>query len=116
MDAWRARFQAANPDLTINYDPVGSGGGRTQFLDGAVAWAGSDAALSRRRVRDRRRPLCGADGAIHLPVYISPDRGRVQPRRHHVAQHGRRRRIAQIFDGKITKWNDPAIAADERRR
>ena len=45
MGAWRAGFQAANPDVVVNYDPVGSGGGRTQFLDGSVAFAGSDAAL-----------------------------------------------------------------------
>ena len=35
MEAWRAGFQSANPDVTVNYDPVGSGGGRTQFLDGS---------------------------------------------------------------------------------
>ena len=47
MDAWRADFQNANTGLTINYDPVGSGGGVTAFLDGSVSWAGSDSALSR---------------------------------------------------------------------
>ena len=39
VDAWKAGFESANPDATVNYDPVGSGGGREQFLSGAVAFA-----------------------------------------------------------------------------
>ncbi len=110
MDAWRAMFQDANPDVTVSYDPVGSGGGRTAFLDGSVAFAGSDALMSADEYAsavDR----CGAEGAIHVPVYISPiavvfnldgiDELNMTPDV-----------IAQIFDGKITMWNDPAIAAD----
>lgn len=108
MEAWRAAFQSNNPDLTINYDPVGSGGGRTQFLDGSVAWAGSDAALSEEEytaAADR----CGADGAINLPVYVSPvavafNLDGIDSLNMDAAT------IAMIFDGKITTWNDPAIA------
>src|SRR3546814_2706515 len=46
MDAWRSGFQNANPDVTVSYDPVGSGGGRTAFLDGSVQFAGTDSALN----------------------------------------------------------------------
>src|SRR5690606_9230923 len=46
VDAWKQGFLEANPDATVNYDPVGSGGGREQFVSGAVPWAGSDAYLS----------------------------------------------------------------------
>ena len=45
MEGWIAGFQTANEDVTVNYDPAGSGGGREQFLAGGVAFAGSDAAL-----------------------------------------------------------------------
>ena len=51
MDAWRAGFQSANPDVNVNYDPVGSGGGRTQFLDGSVQFAGSDSRADERGAR-----------------------------------------------------------------
>ena len=34
QNAWRAGFQEANPDVTVNYDPIGSGGGREQFISG----------------------------------------------------------------------------------
>ena len=110
MEAWRAKFQNANPDLTINYDPVGSGGGRTQFLDGAVGWAGSDAALGEDEyVTAQTR--CGVDGAINLPVYVSPiavafNLDGIDSLNLDAAT------IAMIFDGKITNWSDPAIAAD----
>lgn len=108
MEAWRANFQSSHPDLTINYDPVGSGGGRTAFLGGAVAWAGSDAALGEDEyVTAQTR--CGPDGAINLPVYISPiavafNLDGIDTLNMDAAT------IAMIFDGKITTWSDPAIA------
>ena len=37
MQAWIAGFTGANPDATVNYDPSGSGAGRTQFVAGGVA-------------------------------------------------------------------------------
>src|SRR4051812_38740642 len=46
QEAWVAGFQDANPDATISYDPVGSGGGREQFIAGGVDYAGSDSPLS----------------------------------------------------------------------
>lgn len=109
MEAWIAGFTGSNPDLTITYDPVGSGGGRTAFLEGAVSWAGSDSALKDEEYT-QALDRCGADGAINLPVYISPiavifNLEGVSELNLDAAT------IASIFDGKITKWNDPAIAA-----
>ena len=46
MQGWTAGFSKEQPDVTVNYDPVGSGGGREQFLSGGVDFAGSDSALS----------------------------------------------------------------------
>jgi len=108
MEAWRATFQGRHNDLTINYDPVGSGGGRTQFLDGSAAWAGSDAALSADEY-DLAVGRCGADGAINLPVYVSAiavafNLDGIDSLNMDAAT------LAQVFDGKITAWNDPAIA------
>ena len=110
MEAWVAGFEAKNPNLVINYDAVGSGGGRTQFLDGSVSWAGSDGLMSADEYA-AAVTRCGPDGAIHLPVYVSP-----------IAVLFNITGISslnlsadvlgQIFDGKITNWNDPAIAAD----
>ena len=46
MQAWQAGFNGQQPGVTVSYDPVGSGGGREQFLAGGVDFAGSDSALS----------------------------------------------------------------------
>ena len=43
QEAWIAEFEDQNSGATISYDPVGSGGGREQFIAGGVAYAGSDA-------------------------------------------------------------------------
>jgi len=110
-EAWRAEFQNANPATTLNYDPVGSGGGRTQFLDGAVSYAGSDSLMSADEYASAVTRCDGTDGAIHLPVYISPIAivfnidGILNLNMSPDV-------IAGIYDGKITKWNDAAIAAD----
>ncbi|WP_223164232.1 phosphate ABC transporter substrate-binding protein PstS [Nocardioides mesophilus] len=109
--AWQAGFQQANPDVTVNYDPVGSGGGREQFIAGGTAFAGSDAYLSEedgevKGAQDR----CNGEPAIEIPDYVSPialiynldgvDELKLDPAT-----------VAGIFAGDITKWNDPAITA-----
>ena len=58
MQAWIAGFTGANPGATVNYQPVGSGGGRTQFVQGAVQFAGSDAYLKDDQLNQARQ-RCG---------------------------------------------------------
>jgi phosphate transport system substrate-binding protein len=110
MGAWRAGFQTTNPDVNVNYDPVGSGGGRTQFLDGGVLFAGSDSALSADEVTKSAKTCVGGQ-AIDLPVYVSPiavvfNLSGVKELNLSPAV------LAGIFNQKITKWNAPEIAAD----
>jgi phosphate transport system substrate-binding protein len=108
---WRAGFQGDNPDVTVNYDPVGSGTGRENFISKAYSFAGSDSALSTDEGElDSAKQRCGGS-VIEVPAYISPiaviynlpgvDELNLKPET-----------VAQIFDGKITTWDDPAIAAD----
>lgn len=109
QEAWIAAFTGANADANITYDPSGSGAGRTQFLGGGVAYAGSDAYLKEDELT-QAKTRCGGD-VIEVPAYVSPiaviyNVPGVQDLKLAPAT------IAQIFDRKITKWNDPAIAAD----
>jgi phosphate transport system substrate-binding protein len=109
--AWGAGFQAANPDVDLSYDPVGSGGGRTAFLEGGdIAFAGSDSALSDEE-RPKAKARCDGGDAYDLPLYISPI-AVVYNLKDVKDLNLTPSTIAKIFDGKITKWNDPAIAAD----
>jgi phosphate transport system substrate-binding protein len=111
MQAWVAGFQDANPDTTVSYDPVGSGGGREQFVAGGTAFAGSDSALADEELSGAQERCGGPDNLVELPVYISPiaviynldgvDGLQLSPAT-----------AAKIFAQKITNWNDPAIAAD----
>ncbi len=112
QEAWIAGFQDANADATISYDPVGSGGGREQFIAGGVAYAGSDSPFNNDEgeltdAADRCKP----GDLIQIPVYVSPiavvynlsgvDSLQLSPDV-----------IAGIFNQEITTWNDPKIAAD----
>ena len=60
QEAWIAGFQDANPDVTVSYDPVGSGGGREQFIAGGVDFAGTDSALEDDGAPDAPRSAAAA--------------------------------------------------------
>lgn len=112
VEAWIASYQEQNPDAKISYNPSGSGAGVSTFLTGATAWAGSDASLSDDEV-SQSKSVCASGTAFDVPVYISPiaivfNLKGISGKDKHLNLDGET--IAKIFDGKITKWNDPAIA------
>ena len=110
VEAWKAGFSQAAKNVEVSYDPTGSGAGVTTFLQGGVAFAGTDQALSSEEI-DKSAAVCKDSKAINLPVYVSPvvvafnlegiKKLNLKPET-----------IAKIFRGEISKWNDPAIAAD----
>ena len=108
--AWIAAFQTADDQVTINYNPIGSGGGRKNFLEGAAVYAGSDSYMTDEELADGAPGECAADATVmNLPVYISPIAvvfnvaGVDQLNLNALT-------LANIFNGTIKKWNDPAIA------
>ncbi len=111
MEAWIAGFQEANPEATVSYDPVGSGGGREQFVAGGTAFGGTDSALEEEELTGAQERCGGADNLIQAPLYISPiaivynldgvEALQLSPET-----------LARIFKKEITQWNDPAIAED----
>lgn len=110
MGAWRAGFQGLHPDTTITYDPVGSSGGRTQFLAGGLAFAGTDSPLSPDEVQ-RATERCHGAGILEVPMYISPIA--VIYNLDDVPELNLSPDVlAGIFNQQITSWDDPAIIAD----
>jgi phosphate transport system substrate-binding protein len=113
QEAWKANFESANSGATVSYDPIGSGGGRDQFIaGGATAFAGSDSPFDSDELpKATQRCQSGGGELVQIPNYISPiaiiynlpgvDNLQLSPDV-----------TAKIFKGEITKWNDPAIAAD----
>ena len=112
QEAWAIGFQAqTDGNVTVNYDPVGSGDGRKNFISGGVLFAGSDSALNDDEGQlTAAKERCGGEDPIEIPAYVSPiavafNLDGVD------ALNLDAKTIAQIFNGKIKKWNDPAITA-----
>ena len=112
QEAWVAAFQTANPGVTVNYNPTGSGTGRDQFEEGLTFFTGSDSSFKDEELATPHPNCSPADGAVfEFPVWISPiavffnldgiDSLNMTPAT-----------IAGIFTNEITNWSDAAIAAD----
>ena len=110
QEAWQKAFQEANVDVTIDYDPSGSGAGREAFIAGGVAFAGTDSYLSDEEIAGGFASCVPDSGYIEVPAYISPIAvvfkvDGVEELNLDAAT------LASIFKGDITNWNDDAIAA-----
>ena len=111
MTQWIKDYQTACGDATVNYNAVGSGQGVTDFSNGQTSLAGSDSALDPAKGEvDKANARCKTGTAVDLPMVPGPiavvynvagaDNLVFTPQI-----------LAKIFSGKITKWNDAAIAA-----
>ncbi len=89
--------------LTVNYNPVGSGAGQTQLASATIGFAGSDPALKPADKKTMKGPVLQfpiAAGAITVSYNLPGIKSGLKldgPT------------LAEIFSGKITKWNDSAI-------
>lgn len=113
MQGWQAGFQNDHSDVTVEYDPIGSGGGREAFLAGGTSFAGSDAFLKDDEFEQSQDRCAGDGGAINLPHYISPialpyNLPSLEGQTLNLSSDV----IAGIFSNDIANWNDELIAAD----
>jgi len=104
---WSRVYQKTDSGVAINYQPIGSGGGIGQLMQRLTDFAGSDAPLSDEQLAKAPGNILhfpAALGAVvvayNLPEIVPPARLRLTGQV-----------VADIFRGKITKWNDPAIAS-----
>jgi phosphate transport system substrate-binding protein len=105
MGRWIQDFNQSHPNIQINYQSIGSGGGIQQVKSGTVDFGASDAALTDEQLKtmtpviqipESAGPICvtyNLDG-LGKPLQLSGDA------------------MAGIFLGKITSWTDPIIAKD----
>ncbi len=98
-------FKSVQSGMTVNYSGVGSGTGRTNLAAGTVNFAGSDSPIPAADVSTFKGTV------LYFPVVIGPI-----TLSYNLSSLSKPLRltptvVADIFQAKITKWNDPAIAA-----
>jgi len=106
LDLWRVKYNGENQNIQLNYQSIGSGGGVKQHIEKTVNFGATDAPLTSKELEL-------APDSLHIPeaiggvtfTYNIPE----------VPQSGMKltgSQVADIFLGKITKWNDPSIKAN----
>lgn len=104
IDTWRVEYQDFRPNVNLNYQSIGSGGGIRQFTEMTVGFGATDAPLT----QTQRDALPAT--AVHIPETI----GSVVPTYNIPGIGGGLKLtgpiIADIFLGIIDRWDDPTIA------
>ena len=100
---WRFAYQYVDPSVTINYQAIGSGGGKKGIADKTIDFAGSDSLLTKAEYDANPTlqmfpTLAGAVVLIYNVKEITAG----------LTLDGAT--VADIYLGKIKQWNDPAIA------
>ncbi|MGI8807386.1 MAG: phosphate ABC transporter substrate-binding protein PstS [Acidimicrobiales bacterium] len=107
VQEWIKQYRSLAPGVTVNYQPIGSGAGIQQLTSKTVDFAGSDVPL-----KDSEVAATGGPGAV---VQVPWTAGGVAVEYNLPGVDGLRltpATLAGIFAGGITRWNDPAIRAD----
>jgi phosphate transport system substrate-binding protein len=99
-------FTAKNSGVTINYAGGGSGKGRQDFSDEVVDFAGTDAAYPPADAAKVKGGEFFYIPTVVAPITVSYNLSGVKKLQLSAST------IAKIFQLTVTKWNDPAIAAD----
>ncbi len=104
---WIYAYQYVDPTVTINYQGIGSGGGKKGIIDNTIDFAGSDSVLKDEEYASGKdlQMLPMLAGAV-VPIYniegvTSEDKALVLDRA----------TLVGIYDGSISKWNDAKIKA-----
>jgi len=105
IDLWRVKYTEKNPNISVNYQSIGSGGGIKQHIENTVNFGATDAPLTAKELEQAPDTLTipeaigGVTVTYNLPEISSGLKLTAK-------------NLADIFLGKITKWNDPALVAD----
>ena len=102
---WFSEYHKAHPDVEINYQSIGSGGGIRQVLAGTVDFGASDGPMTDQQLAEAKTKI------LHVPTVLGAD----VPAYNVPGVTGElkftQEALAGIFLGKITNWNDKGIAS-----
>ena len=103
---WLSEYGKVHPNVRIDYQSIGSGGGIKQLKEQTVDFGASDAPM-------KDEDLKAAPGEIlHIPTVLGAVIITYNLQGQNAPLKFSSEVIADIFLGKIKKWNDPKIAAD----
>ncbi|MGH9503752.1 MAG: phosphate ABC transporter substrate-binding protein PstS [Terriglobales bacterium] len=101
---WFSEYHKEHPDIQFNYQSIGSGGGIRQVLAQTVDFGASDGPMTDQQLSEAKTKI------LHIPTVL----GAVVPAYNIPGVTAELKftpeALAGIFLGKITTWNDPAIA------
>jgi phosphate transport system substrate-binding protein len=101
---WFEEYQKIHPGIQINYQSIGSGGGIRQITNQTVAFGATDGPMTDEQLKAAPGPILhfptvlGADVPVYNIPGLTAELKFTGPL------------LADIFLGKVKKWNDPAIA------
>ncbi|MFZ0798068.1 MAG: phosphate ABC transporter substrate-binding protein PstS [Terriglobales bacterium] len=100
---WFSEYNKLHPDVQINYQSIGSGGGIRQVLNGTVDFGASDGPMTDEQLKEAKTKI------LHIPTVLGAD----VPAYNVPGISGEIKftpeALAGIFLGKIQNWNDPAL-------
>lgn len=101
-----AEYSKKHPEVKVNYQSIGSGGGQKQLTEGTIDFAASDAFMSDDKIAAVK------NGVIHIPMTIGAVAVIYNIEGVDKGVKLTQETLSDIFLGKIKKWNDPKIAQD----
>lgn len=105
---WFDVYHTQHPNVEINYQSIGSGGGIRQVLAGTVDFGASDGPMNDDQIKEFKEKR-GVD-ILHFPTVLGADVPSYNLAGVTNELNFTQKALAGIFLGTITKWNDPEIA------
>jgi phosphate transport system substrate-binding protein len=109
---WFDEYHKKNGNVQINYQSIGSGGGIKQVTEGTVDFGASDGPMNDEQLKAFQDKH--GFGILHFPTVLGADVPAYNIPGVTSELNFTPDAIAGIFLGKITKWNDPAIAGPNK--
>src|SRR3982074_2002922 len=106
---WFDEYHKKNPNLQINYQSIGSGGGIKQVTEGTVDFGASDGPMNDEQLKAFQDKH--GFGILHFPTVLGAAVPTYNIPGVDAELNFTPETLAGIFLGKITKWNDPAFTA-----
>ncbi len=102
---WFSEYHKLHPDIQINYQSIGSGGGIRQVINGTVDFGASDGPMTDDMLKEAKTKI------LHMPTVLGADVPAYNIPGVNAELKFTPEALAGIFMGKITKWNDKALTS-----